>query len=85
MVERLVTQGDPTIQEYEVHELKKDAINLEENRMPIAFKIVGLSKSSKGLIDPRAGRVEIVRRLVKKDLKTKSVKVQYGLCKQKHF
>ena len=42
-----------------MHESQKEPVDLTENRMPIAFKIVGTGDGKTNYIDPRAGRIEI--------------------------
>ena len=58
-MDRLVSLNDPSIQSYDVHESQKEPVDLTENRMPIAFKIVGTGDGKTNYIDPRAGRIEI--------------------------
>ena len=56
-MDRLVTFKDPSIQSFDVHESKKEPVDLTENRMPIAFTIFGTGDGKFNYIDPRAGRI----------------------------
>ena len=87
LLSRLIMQTDPSISNYEVHEIVLEPTNLVENRMPIAFNFIGMDGVTgySNTIDPRAGKIKVLKRTKKHGQKDLVVPLAVERCSEKHF